>query len=118
MVWKYEHHEFVTSIDSLENEFNIADHRENSISKSWQLLLMIPSLNLENHFIILKKLSPPPSITKFWSKGACLDVLIDRIEHEYLFYGSNLVTYGCFLIPTLINIIYDLKEIVQFEYQS
>ena len=59
---------------------------------------MIPSLNLENHFIILKKLSPPPSITKFWSKEACLDVLIDRIEHEYLFYCSNLVTYGCFLI--------------------
>ena len=26
------------------------------------------------------------------------NVLIDRIEHEYLFYCSNLVVNGCFLI--------------------
>ena len=28
----------------------------------------------------------------------CKDVLIDRIEHEYLFYCSNLVVNSCFLI--------------------
>ena len=47
------------------------------------------------------------------------DVLIDRIEHEYLFYCSNLVVNGCFLIsnPNKYHK-YDSKEIVQFMYQT
>ena len=46
------------------------------------------------------------------------DVLLYEIEYKFLFYCSNLVVNGFFLISTPISMyIYYLKEIVQLKYQ-
>ena len=46
------------------------------------------------------------------------DVLINRFEHEYLFYCPNLIFNCCFKFLDLMHTIYDSKEIVEFKYQS
>ena len=46
------------------------------------------------------------------------DVLLNRMELKYLFYCSNLDVNRLFLFLTLISIICDAKDIVQFKYQS
>ena len=44
-------------------------------------------------------------------------ILLGTINHEYWLYSSDLVVNGFFFL-TLITMIYDSKEIMQFEYQS
>ena len=66
----------------------------------------------------------------------CIEVLFDSVEQEYLFYYSNLVVNGCFLIakphkyhilpkrnravyvPELINIFITLQKLVSLLYKT
>ena len=51
----------------------------------------------------------------FTIAGLCItkDLLLDRIEHEYCSIALNLLLVVLFWFPTLTNIVYDPKEVVQ-----
>ena len=50
------------------------------------------------------------------SRRSYQDVLLDKIEHSYLFYCSNLIAAISF--PVLTGILCESKEILQFRHQS
>ena len=55
---------------------------------------------------------------EFLFQVKCKDIFLNRIEHEYMCYCSNLLLVIAFRPGTVLSVMYDLKEIVQLEYQS